>query len=252
MTGASDYKPIADIYDAYVRTDLDLPFFLKEAGQVEGDILELTAGTGRVSIPLAAAGARLTCIDNSPEMLAILQRKLDERQLHAEVITMDIRHLDLGKTFAQIIIPFHAFAEIRDPDDQRQTLRAIYDHLAPDGRFICTLHNPPVRLRSVNGQLQFWGEHPLEDGGSLTFTAVQTYDAPSQVVDILEFFEEYDAAGIIRRKRKLRLQFRLMEKTLFETMIKEVPFTVHALYGNYDYAPFEEEISPFMIWLLGK
>ena len=252
MNSTSDYKPVADIYDAYVRTDLDLPFFLKEAAGVNGEILELTAGTGRVSIPLAEAGARLTCVDNSPEMLAILQRKLAERNLHANVVTMDIRVLDLGQTFAHIIIPFHAFAEIRDPADQRQTLRAIYDHLAPGGRFICTLHNPPVRLRSVNGQLQFWGEQPLDDGGSLTFTAVQTYDAARQVVDILEFFEEYDAEGLMQRKRKLRLQFRLMEKALFESMIKEAGFTVKTLYGDYNYAPFEEEVSPFMIWILSK
>jgi SAM-dependent methyltransferase len=252
MTTASDYKPIADLYDAYVQTDLDVPFFLQEAAKTKGEILELTAGTGRVSIPLAEAGARLTCVDNSPEMLAILRQKLADHNLTADVVAMDIRELALNKRFAQIIIPFHAFAEISDPHDQRRTLVAIRDHLAEDGRFICTLHNPPVRLQSVTGQMQLFTENPLPGGGSLTFTAVQRYDSVSQVVDILEFFEEYGPDGVMQRKRKLRLRFRLMEQPIFESLIAEAGFQLEAVYGDYAYAPFDAATSPFMIWVLRR
>ncbi len=48
------YDQIADIYDTFVRTQLDIPFFLNEASQTKGELLELMCGTGRVSVPLAA------------------------------------------------------------------------------------------------------------------------------------------------------------------------------------------------------
>jgi hypothetical protein len=41
---ALDYDRIARLYDAYVRTELDVPFFLQEARQASGPVLELRAG----------------------------------------------------------------------------------------------------------------------------------------------------------------------------------------------------------------
>ena len=69
---AMDYSRVAELYDAYVTTDFDVAFFLTEAHGAK-HVLELMSGTGRLSLPLIRAGARLTCVDNSPEMLAILR-----------------------------------------------------------------------------------------------------------------------------------------------------------------------------------
>lgn len=46
-----DYDSIAEIYDLYVTADYDITFFLQETANVEGPVLELTAGTGRLSLP---------------------------------------------------------------------------------------------------------------------------------------------------------------------------------------------------------
>jgi ubiquinone/menaquinone biosynthesis C-methylase UbiE len=82
-----DYSQVADLYDAYARTDFDVPFFCEEA---EGctNVLELMSGTGRLSIPLLEAGVPLSCLDSSAEMLAVLRRKLAARQLSAPVFEM--------------------------------------------------------------------------------------------------------------------------------------------------------------------
>jgi hypothetical protein len=47
-----DYDSIAEIYDLYVTADYDVPFFLSEAAKAGGLVLELTAGTGRLQLPL--------------------------------------------------------------------------------------------------------------------------------------------------------------------------------------------------------
>ena len=51
-----DYDSVAEIYDLYVTVDYDIPFFLSEAANAKGPVLELTAGTGRLSLPLARVG----------------------------------------------------------------------------------------------------------------------------------------------------------------------------------------------------
>jgi hypothetical protein len=58
------------MYNAYVSTTFDLLFLIGGAKQISGHVLELMAGTGRVSIPLAEAGVQLTSMDQSPEMFA--------------------------------------------------------------------------------------------------------------------------------------------------------------------------------------
>ena len=81
-----DYSRLAEIYDIYVRSTQDIPFFLRETKKTDGSVLELMAGTGRLSLPLLAAGVDLTCVDRSPEMLVILRKKLAARGIVAGVL----------------------------------------------------------------------------------------------------------------------------------------------------------------------
>jgi hypothetical protein len=37
----SGYDHIADVYDVFVQTEADVPFFLTEVGKTSGEILEL-------------------------------------------------------------------------------------------------------------------------------------------------------------------------------------------------------------------
>src|SRR5574341_112697 len=114
-----DYDSIADIYDLYVTADYDIPFFVSETRPVQGAVLELMAGTGRLSLPLIEAGMKLTCVDSSKAMLEVLSRKLKQRGLHADIICADVRRLSLPARFELAILPFQAFMEIIGKADQR-------------------------------------------------------------------------------------------------------------------------------------
>jgi len=88
------YDDVADLYDLHVTVDLDVPFFVNEAQRVCGKVLELMAGTGRVSIPLVEAGVELTCVDVSEGMLERLRAKLRAKGLSAVVQRADICDFD--------------------------------------------------------------------------------------------------------------------------------------------------------------
>jgi SAM-dependent methyltransferase len=244
------YDRIALLYDACVPTTLDVPFFVDEAARAHGPVLELMAGTGRVSLPLIEAGVDLTCIDYSTEMLAVLRRKLYARGLKANFHHMDVRDLTLGQTFALVIIPFHAFTEVSDLEDERRVLARIHDHVADDGRFICTLHNPPVRLRSVSGVYGLWSKGRLSDGSTVLLWGTQAH--ADGIVTIEEFYEVYGQENLMQARHRLDLSFRLLDRAQFEAMFTAAGFEVEALYGDYQRAPFEEDSSPYMIWVLRK
>lgn len=244
-----DYDSIAEIYDLYVTADYDVPFFLSEVGKTNGPVLELMAGTGRLSLPLIEAGAALTCIDNSQGMLDLLSRKLEQRGLHAEVHCMDACRLDLPPHFELAILPFQAFMEIVGEEDQQAALYAVFGALAPGGRFICTLHNPTVRRTQVDGLLRVVGRFPAGES-SLVVSGFEMGGKP--VVTRLQFFELFGADGRLQWKRLLPMEFSLIEKDTFERMALSAGFRVADLYGSYDRAPFDPARSPVMVWMLEK
>jgi SAM-dependent methyltransferase len=143
MSPAMDYSHLAQLYDTYASFTIDVPFYLNEARQQGGQILELMSGTGRVSLPLIESGFPLTCVDSSPQMLQMLRDKLAAKQLTASVLEMDVRELDLGRAFDLVFIPFNSFSELvstrrSDEDivrDQTASLtpREIYLHPAQPG-----------------------------------------------------------------------------------------------------------------------
>ncbi len=247
----NNYDYIADLYDIYVPVTFDVDFFLTEAKKTTGEVLELMSGTGRVSIPLIEAGIKLTCVDLSAGLNAILESKLQKLGLKADVYQMDICELELQKKFDMVIIPFSSFAHITSPDEQRKALVRIRQHLLPGGAFICTLGNPKLRQKAVDGQLRLFRKYPLPDtqGLLLLWIAEDMSDDDKQVVEAMQFYEEYDAKGILQSKRLLELHFRLSQKDEFEELAKATGFKVKALYGDYAYSEFNDA-SPAMIWFL--
>ncbi len=252
MTQPIKYANVADIYDSYVQTTLDIPFLLDQA-KGASSVLELMSGTGRISLPLVEAGADLTCVDKSPEMLAILEQKLVQRGVSATIHAVDVCQLDLGKQFDCILLPFQSFSELLDVAAQRQALARIHQHLSSRGRFICSLHNPHIRLRTVDGRLKLRDRHALrETPGSIMLWTMETYDPDNKIVHGLQFFETYDVQGVLQSKRFMDIQFSILEQETFENLAKESGFKSLALYGDYSYGEFQPTTSPFMIWILGK
>lgn len=244
-----NYNSIAEIYDLYVSADYDIPFFVSETQAAKGPVLELMAGTGRLSLPLIEAGAKLTCVDSSNAMLEVLSRKLQQRGLHAEVVCADVCQLSLPAAFELAILPFQSFMEIIGEDNQRASLAAVFKCLVPGGRFICTLHNPAIRRKQVDGVLRLVGQFPAKNG-TLVVSGFEQGGNP--VVSRQQFFELFDDNGRLLEKQLLQMKFAFVEKEEFEQMAQEVGFRIAQLYGSYGRARFDPAQSPAMIWVLEK
>ena len=248
-----DYDRVADVYDLYVTSDLDVGFYVEEATKARGKVLELMCGTGRVSVPLLEVGVDLTCVDASAGMLARLEERLHARKLKARVVRADIRHLDLGEEkFELALIPFHSFSELVSPRDQELALRAVHGCLGEGGRLVCPLHNPAIRVRSTDGALRLNGSFPTAEGGLLVVSGFETLDESSGMVDRLQFYEFFDASNELRAKRALRMRFALIDRVRFTELANAVGFVPVALYGDYGRSEYLEESSPFMVWILEK
>ena len=130
------YDRFARFYDLeYSLKEDDLPFYLDLADRFPGPLLEIGAGTGRVTLELAAAGSEIWGIDDSARMLAVAEKKMRgiEAAGRVHLVQADMRDFTLPVKFALCIIPFRAFLHNLTQADQLATLAAIRRHLKPGG-----------------------------------------------------------------------------------------------------------------------
>lgn len=252
MTDTINFDKVADLYDYYVRSDFDIPFFLKETAGYKREILELMCGTGRLTVPLLETRHRVTAVDYSQGMLDVLADKVQTRHFPVHLVRMDITELSLRKKFGMILLPFHGFSEILSSEGQRKALERIAHHLEKDGVFICTLQNPEVRLRQADGCMRVLGTFPAGGARQLVVTYTNHYNAHSGLVNGWQFYELYNNLNVLEEKRFLAINFRPVWRGEFEWMLEGLNLAIEALYGDYQYGPFDENHSAFMIYRLRK
>jgi SAM-dependent methyltransferase len=98
------------------------------------EILELGAGSGRITHPLIALGRRVVAVDFNPEMLELIEG--------AETILSRIEDLDLRRTFGGVLL---MSTLINAPEDVRLALlQSIRRHLAPNGVALIERYDPDI------------------------------------------------------------------------------------------------------------
>jgi len=84
---SSLYEP--DLYDIVTPGAFlgDIDWYRRKAQECGGPILELGAGTGRISVALARAGVIVHALDADRNMLAALRRKIaaESREVQARI-----------------------------------------------------------------------------------------------------------------------------------------------------------------------
>jgi predicted RNA methylase len=248
-----DYSRVADIYDGYCLYDEDVPYWVSVTQKTRGRILELMAGTGRISLPLMEKGLRVVCADRNINMLSVLRRKAQSKGLSTQVVCADASDLPFSGGFDLVLLPFQGFSELIHEEEQRRALRAIVTSMTDRGTFLCTLHNPQTRLRTIDSS---WHEvlkstHP-KGRGSLVVSIKADFDPASRVVSGVQRIDEYDEAGKAVDSRSLPLRFSLLEKERFCELAQAAGLEVISLLGDYNGAPYERGQSPVMVWYLRK
>jgi SAM-dependent methyltransferase len=253
---------IAQYYDLlYGNLEEDLPMWETLTKDVNGPILEVGCGTGRILLQLAQTGHTLTGLDLSEVALSAAQAKIEAAGLTQQVTLhqADMRHFDLPpKDFALALIPLNTFMHCHTIDDQLATLQAIHSHLqpgsktAPAGQLIIDLFHPdPTLLAEADGRLYL--EEEITD--ELTGRVVQWYwrheiDLARQMRHLTYILDEIDEQGVVRRTQ-IPFSLRFIYRYEMELLLRASGFTLETIYGNYQLEPFNSN-SPRMICVAQK
>ena len=146
------YADFSRFYDIYVGGWLeDLSFYLDYARGLGMPLLEVGAGSGRLTIPLARAGYSVVAMDNSGAMLAILKSRLvqeaEEVRKRVEIIEADAKTLKLDNKYDLIIVPFFTFNYFLTSQAQKTVLERLVHHLTGNGTIIIDIFIPYSRIK---------------------------------------------------------------------------------------------------------
>ena len=108
-----------------------------------GPVLEFAVGTGRVAIPLARKGLRVSGIDLSQPMLDELRRRIPEDQL--PVVAGDMATTRVEDQFTLVYVVANSIGNVRTQAEQVAVFRNAAHHLLPGGRFVIELWIPSIR-----------------------------------------------------------------------------------------------------------
>lgn len=174
-----------DLYDllAAPAPGPEVAFYLEEALRRGGTALELGCGTGRLTIPLARAGVRMTGIDLLPVMLDRTRVKAAEAGATLELVQADMRDFHLaGRRFGLIFLPNTTLPHLLGTADIIACFQAVARHLAPGGAFIFDTFNPSIEmLARKSGERHFRRRADHARLGTVTLEETFDYDAASQV-----------------------------------------------------------------------
>ena len=232
----------------------DLPMIFEIAKQAKGPIVELGVGAGRVAVPLARRGHRVTGVDNAKAMLdaarATLAREKPAVGRRVTLLEQDLRRLDVPAVHRLALLPFNTLCHFESLADQDKVIAGARRALVPGGWlwlsvFAFDASRPAGVLRAEPEPLP--GEAKDRPGARTEAFFQQTMDRTAQVTEARFWLDTVAPDGVVRRE-SMTLRMRWFHRFELERLLAAHGFEVVQLFGDFDGSEYGDA-SPQLIAL---
>jgi ubiquinone/menaquinone biosynthesis C-methylase UbiE len=244
--GWDDYAPFYDWENAQTLDRRDVDFWRRLAARAPGRVLELGCGTGRVTIPVARAGARIVGIDRSSAMLARAATRSARVRARVSWLRGDIRFLPFRASarFDLVMAPYGILQSLVSDRDLDATLASVRRVLARGGTFgIDLVPDLPV-WKEYRNKIRFRGSRR---GGTSRITLIESV-RQDRAKPLTIFDQDYiEQRGVVRRRHRFSLTFRTLSVPQMTRRLERAGFRVTAVLGDYQGKPWDSRAD---VWLI--
>jgi SAM-dependent methyltransferase len=235
----------AALYDhEYRRRRADVAFYREVANTYGSPILELGAGTGRVTTALARDGHNVVALDCAPAMLARLRDKVARLPpsvaRRVNIIEGDLRTFDIASAlgrrtamrFPVVIAAFNVLEHLYTRSEVAACLARVAAHLAPGGRFAFDVQLPELEWLTRDPSKR-WSKTRFTDPTTqraMVYSTNHDYDPVGQIANIRLYYEPANGVG---RGRVVRLSQRKFFPAELEALVAHAGFRMVERYGDF-------------------
>ncbi|MFO0808152.1 MAG: class I SAM-dependent methyltransferase [Gemmataceae bacterium] len=139
--------------------ELDLEFAKRQIA-IGSRVLDLGCGTGRVAVPLAARGDRVTGVDLSLEMLRIARAKAAAAGVCVDFLDASVVELDSLRdgVFDAAVCLFSTLGMVSGVEARQRVVGHAFRLVRPGGVFVLHVHNRWHHLRTSAGRRWLAGD----------------------------------------------------------------------------------------------
>jgi SAM-dependent methyltransferase len=252
--GSRQHYADAALYDhEYRRRRADVTFYRELArSRVArgGRILELGAGSGRVTIPLARDGHRVIALDQSRPMLDRLRMRVGTlsgaARQRVTVCEGDLRNFHVGAPVDLVIAAFNVLEHLYTRSELAACLACVRASLAPGGAFAFDVQLPDLAwlVRDPNKR---WARTRFIDPTTERPTYYSTnhdYDPVGQIALIRLYYEPIDGKGPVR---VVQLSQRKYFPAELEALLAHSGFRIAERYGDFSWQPLDQRAESQVI-----
>jgi SAM-dependent methyltransferase len=248
---AAHYEDPAYYTETYRPRVDDVRYYVALSRARGGPVLEYGCGNGRITLPMARAGAAVTGVDRSAPMLAdlraILRAEPAEVRRRVALRRGDMRRARLGRRFPLVVCPFNAFLHLYERRDVERFLERVREHLAPRGELVFDVSMPdPAELARDPSRPYFAPRfrypEPGGKGPLVRYAERFDYDRLRQVLFVGMEFTPVDGA----ESWMTPLAHRQFYPQELEALLHYNGFTVTERYGDFFRGPLASS-SPTMV-----
>nr|HEX4316836.1 methyltransferase domain-containing protein [Kofleriaceae bacterium] len=244
--GSREHYSDAALYDyEYRRRRADVTFYRELAKKrlaPGAQVLELGAGSGRVTIPLARDGFRVTAVDQSAAMLARLRARVAALPAavaaRITVVEADLRTFRVSGRFPLAIAAFNVLEHLYTRSELAASLACTRAALAPGGVFAFDVQLPDL-LWLARDPTKRWARTRFTDpstGRATIYSTNHDYDPVGQIALIRIYYEPADGRG---PTRIVKLSQRKYFPAELEALLAHAKFRVAERYGDFFWQPLD-------------
>ncbi|MFX1558993.1 MAG: class I SAM-dependent methyltransferase [Promethearchaeota archaeon] len=246
----SGYEGVGEFYDLFAD-DTDIPFFLEYARRTGSPILDLAAGTGRITFVLAQEGFDVVALEQSQSMSAVAHDKLKRTPENVasriKLVRGSMQKFSLDQKFALILVP-NSFGHLLTTEDQLSTLRCVREHLLDGGIFILDLYPGAQQYEHATFE-----DAPakLPDGRTVSRSGVIQSDFRTQIMHVELRYTVTDADGEVINRIDVVSKVSLIFNREVDLLIRMSGMHIEDEFGDFEKNPYTPD-SGRRIFVLEK
>lgn len=238
MDNKEAYTNFALVYDE-LMTDIPYDAYLElislaTGGVKEKKIIDIGCGTGLLSVKLSKAGAYVTGIDLSRNMLDIAEKRANDLSLKIDFREMPMQELMGTEQFDAAVIAIDSLNYLPDRESVLETFRGIYSVLKSGGMLIFDVHSTfKTDVIFMEGPFTF-------DNDRIAYIwHTEEGDSEHSVHSELSFFVK-EESGLYRRFNE-RHQQRTFHVYEYVDLLREAGFTIDRIFADWEDEPPHDE-----------